>query len=376
MSADPAEAEGDGVVTYEAPPGRVVFGAGALDRLGGELERLETERVLLVASRRVAGEVAGRLGRRHAATCAEVVQHVPVEVADRARRQARRAGADGLVAVGGGSAVGLAKAVALELDLPIVAVPTTYAGSELTTIYGLTQDGRKRTGRDPRVRPRVVLYDPALTLSLPAPVTAASGMNAVAHGVEARYGPGACPVADALATEGIGDLAAGLPAAVERPAGLEGRTRALRGAWLAGAALAVAGTGLHHQLCHVLGGAFGLDHGGVNAVLPPHTVAFATPAVPAAMAGVAGALGAGTAAGGLWDLGRRLGAPASLAELGLAAADLDRAAELAAAQLSGPPRPAPAGELRRLLGAAHAGRPPEEESTTASAPSAGVPTRR
>ena len=375
MSADPAGAEGDGVVTYEAPPGRVVFGAGALDRLGDELGRLGARRVLLVASRRVADEVARRLGHRHAATCDEVVQHVPVEVAERARRHARQAGADSLVAVGGGSAVGLAKAVALELDLPIVAAPTTYAGSELTTIYGLTEGGRKRTGRDPRVRPRVVLYDPALTLSLPPPVTAASGMNAVAHAVEARYGPGASPVADALASEGIRDLAAGLPAAVDRPAGLEGRTRALRGAWLAGAALAAAGAGIHHQLCHVLGGAFGLDHGGVHAVLLPYTVAFATPAVPGAMAGVAGALGAGTAAGGLWDLGRRLGAPASLAELGLAAADLDRAAELAAAQVSGPPRAASAGELRQLLAAAHAGRPPGA-STTTSAPSAGVPTRR
>jgi maleylacetate reductase len=323
----------------------------------------------------VADEVAERLGRRHAATCGEVVQHVPVEVAGRARQLARDAGADSLVAVGGGSAVGLAKAVALELDLPIVAAPTTYAGSELTTIYGLTEAGRKRTGRDPRVRPRVVLYDPALTLSLPAPVTAASGMNALAHAVEALYGPGASPVADALAGDGIRALAAGLPVAVERPGDLAGRTRALRGAWLAGAALAAAGAGIHHQLCHVLGGAFGLDHGGVHAVLLPYSAGFVTPAVPRAMARVAGALGVADAATGLWDLGRRLGAPASLAELGLPAADLDRAAELAAAQVDGRPRPVTASELRDLLAAAHAGRPPALATTT-SAPSAGVPTRR
>jgi maleylacetate reductase len=375
MSADPDPAEVEAVVTYEAPPGRVVFGAGALDRLGGELERLGAERVLLVASKRVADEVAERLGRRHAATCGEVVQHVPVEVAGRARQLARDAGADSLVAVGGGSAVGLAKAVALELDLPIVAAPTTYAGSELTTISGLTEAGRKRTGRDPRVRPRVVLYDPALTLSLPAPVTAASGMNALAHAVEALYGPGASPVADALAGDGIRALAAGLPVAVERPGDLAGRTRALRGAWLAGAALAAAGAGIHHQLCHVLGGAFGLDHGGVHAVLLPYSAGFVTPAVPRAMARVAGALGVADAATGLWDLGRRLGAPASLAELGLPAADLDRAAELAAAQVDGRPRPVTASELRDLLAAAHAGRPPALATTT-SAPSAGVPTRR
>jgi hypothetical protein len=199
-------------------------------------------------------------------------------------------------------------------------------------------------------------------------------MNAVAHGVEARYGPGACPVADALATEGVGDLAAGLPAAVERPAGLEGRTRALRGAWLAGAALAVAGTGLHHQLCHVSGAPSGSTTAASHAVLLPYTVAFATPAVPAAMAGVAGALGAGTAAGGLWDLGRRLGAPASLAELGLAAADLDHAAELAAAQVSGPPGPPRPGSCAGCSAPpTPAGR--RRQSTTTSDASARVPTR-
>jgi alcohol dehydrogenase class IV len=348
----------DGIVSYEGLTGRVVFGAGALDRLGDELDRLGARRVLLVASKRVADELTERLGDRHAATFSEIVQHVPVEVAERARQLARQVEADSLVAVGGGSAVGVAKAVALDLELPIVAVPTTYAGSELTMIYGLSQDGRKQTGRDPRVLPRVVLYDPALTVPLPPQVTGPSGMNALAHGVEAFYGPGANPVSTALAVEGIRALAAGLPAAVERPGDLEGRTTALRGAWLAGAALAVAGTGIHHQICHVLGGAFGLDHGGMNAVLLPHTVRFVTPAVPAAMAEVAAALGAADAATGCFDLARRIGAPTSLAALGLAGADLDRAAELCAGHITGRPRPARVEELRALLGAAHAGLPP------------------
>ena len=356
MSPEPPEA--DGVVTYEALPGRVLFGVGALDRLGEELARLGAYRVLLVASKRVADDLAERLGDRYAATCSEIVQHVPVEVAERATALAREVAADALVAVGGGSAVGLAKAVALDLAIPIVAAPTTYAGSELTTIYGLSQDGRKRTGRDPRVLPKVVLYDPALTRSLPPQVAGPSGMNALAHGVEAFYGPGANPISTALAVEGIRDLAAGLPQAVERPEELEGRTQTLRGAWLAGAALAVAGTGIHHQICHVLGGAFGLDHGGMNAVLLPHTVRFVTPAVPREMARVAAALGAADAAAGCSDLARRIGAPTSLAALGLAGTDLDRAAELCAGQLTGRPRSAGVGELRALLGAAHAGRPP------------------
>jgi maleylacetate reductase len=358
MSPEPPEA--DGVVTYEALPGRVVFGVGALDRLGEELARLGARRVLLVASKRVADDLAERLGDRHAATCSEIVQHVPVEVAERATALAREVAADALVAVGGGSAVGLAKAVALDLAIPIVAAPTTYAGSELTTIYGLSQDGRKRTGRDSRVLPKVVLYDPALTRSLPPQVAGPSGMNALAHGVEAFYGPGANPISTALAVEGIRDLAAGLPQAVERPEELEGRTQTLRGAWLAGAALAVAGTGIHHQICHVLGGAFGLDHGGMNAVLLPHTVRFVTPAVPAAMTQVMAALGAADSAKGCFDLARRIGAPTSLAALGLAGADLDRAAELCAGHVSGRPRPARVEELRALLGAAHAGLPPGE----------------
>ncbi|HEV3399449.1 MAG TPA: iron-containing alcohol dehydrogenase, partial [Actinomycetes bacterium] len=280
MTLDPTQA--GGVVTYEALPGRVVFGVGALDRLAEELARLGAERALLVASKRVADDLAERLSDRRAATFGEIVQHVPVEVAERARQLAREVDADSLVAVGGGSAVGMAKAVALDLGIPIVAVPTTYAGSELTTIYGLSQDGRKRTGRDPRVLPEVVLYDPALTVPLPPQVTGASGMNGLAHGVEAFYGLGANPVSEALAEAGIRALADGLPSAVERPDDLEGRTGTLRGAWLAGAALAVAGTGIHHQICHVLGGAFGLDHGGMNAVLLRHTVRFVTPAVPAA----------------------------------------------------------------------------------------------
>jgi maleylacetate reductase len=189
-------------------------------------------------------------------------------------------------------------------------------------------------------------------------------MNALAHCVEAFYGPGANPISSALASEGIRALAAGLPRAVERPDDLEGRTRALHGAWLAAAALAVAGTGIHHQICHVLGGAFGLDHGGMNAVLLPHTVSFVTPAVPAAMARVAAGLGAADAASGCFRLARRVGAPASLAALGLAGSDLDRAAELCAGHVGGRPRPARVEELRALLAAAHTGRPPGEATPT------------
>ena len=346
------------VAVYDALPGRVLFGAGAVDRLADEVDRLGAGRVLLVAGRSRAAHAAGRLGDRVAATWTGIVQHVPVATAEQARALAREAGADAVVCVGGGSAIGLAKAVALELGIPVVAVPTTYSGSELSTIYGLTEDGRKRTGRDARVLPAVVVYDPALTVSLPPEVTGPSGMNALAHCVEALYGRNANPVASAMAEAGIRALAAGLPVAVERPDDLDGRTESLRGAWLAGGALGSAGTGFHHQICHVLGGAFGLDHGGMNAVVLPHAVRYVTPAVPELMRLVAAGLGADDAATGCWELARRVRAPASLAELGMAEADLDRAAELCANHVSQTPRPSGAAELRALLGAAHAGVPP------------------
>jgi maleylacetate reductase len=346
------------VAVYDALPGRVLFGAGAVDRLADEVDRLGAGRVLLVAGRSRAAHAAERLGDRVAATWTGIVQHVPVATAEQARALAREAGADAVVCVGGGSAIGLAKAVALELGIPVVAVPTTYSGSELSTIYGLTEDGRKRTGRDARVLPAVVVYDPALTVSLPPEVTGPSGMNALAHCVEALYGRNANPVASAMAEAGIRALAAGLPVAVERPDDLDGRAESLRGAWLAGAALGSAGTGFHHQICHVLGGAFGLDHGGMNAVVLPHAVRYVTPAVPELMRLVAAGLGADDAATGCWELARRVRAPASLAELGMAEADLDRAAELCANHVSQTPRPSGAAELRALLGAAHAGVPP------------------
>ncbi|MGV1050317.1 MAG: iron-containing alcohol dehydrogenase, partial [Solirubrobacterales bacterium] len=229
-------------IDYEALPGRVVFGPGALAELPAELDRLGAERVLLVDGLFDVGlreRLEADLGARHAGTISDVAQHVPAELAAAARERAREAGADCLLAVGGGSATGLAKAVALSAALPILAVPSTYAGSEMTPIWGITAAARKRTGRDPRVLPRTVLYDPELTVSLPPQASAASGMNAIAHCVEAMWTAAANPVTDAVAGEGIRLLAAGLRGVVREPRDLEARGEALRGAWLGGTALAV-----------------------------------------------------------------------------------------------------------------------------------------
>jgi alcohol dehydrogenase class IV len=344
---------------YDALPGRVVFGVGSVEHLGEEVDRLGAGRVLAIAGKRAIDSLVERLGDRWAASFTDVQQHVPVEAAARGVAAASEAGADCLVAMGGGSATGMAKAVALELQVPIVAVPTTYAGSEVTPIYGLTGPEGKRTGRDPRVLPRTVVYDPALTTGLPAAVTGPSGMNALAHCVEALYAPGANPVTSLLAEEGARALHRGLPLAVADPSDLAARSDALLGAWLAGTALASAGIGIHHQLCHLLGGAYRLPHAELHAVVLPHAVHFVTPAARPQLARLAGSLGVDDVAGGIWDLGRRLGTPASLAELGLAEAELDRAAGQAVARVVQTPRRAGVSELRALLEAAwQGGRPP------------------
>jgi maleylacetate reductase len=317
---------------YDALPGRVLFGPGVRSQIPAEVSALGCRRLLVIGDAQAAGvarDAAEKLGSKVVATHIGVEQHVPEELAAHALAQALETRADGLMTVGGGSATGLAKAVAVETGLPILAVPTTYAGSEMTPIYGLTGT-HKRTGRDLRALPKVVLYDPQLTLLLPPAVSAASGFNALAHCVEALYSQRANPVTSLQAEEGIRAMATALPRVVASPADIEARSDALYGAYLAGAALAVAGTALHHKACHVLGGSWGLVHGDVNAVLLAHVVAYNSSAAPGEISRVSSALGAGEkgdAAGTLFDLARRIGAPASLAELGLPSAALSEAAE-------------------------------------------------
>lgn len=339
-------------IAYEALPGRVVFGAGALAEVTPEVARLGGERALLVDGlfdAALIDRLERQLGERHVGTLGEVAQHVPAELAGAAVERTRELRADCLVALGGGSATGLAKAVALETGIPIVAVPTTYAGSEMTPIWGITAAARKTTGRDPRVQPRTVVYDPELTLSLPPLASAASGMNAVAHCVEAMWTAAANPLTDAVAAEGIALLASGLRGSVLEPRDLEARGTALRGAWLGGTALAVAGTGLHHKICHVLGGTFDLPHAEVHAIVLPWVVDHYREAAPEALARVARALGSEDAVEGLRELGRDLGLGAGLADLGLRDGDVELAAELAAAAAPDVPAPVTRAEIESIL---------------------------
>ena len=364
MTANPElEIPAEGFV-HEPQPQRVVFGWSRFADLESELDRLEAQRVLLISERSteaIAQRATVSLGPRVVASIPRVRPHVPLDDAENARELARSRDADVVVTIGGGSATGFGKAVALE-GLLLVAVPTTYAGSEMTPVYGITTRRRKQTARDPRALPRTVVYDPELTVSLPPRATATTGLNAVAHCVEALYAPSPTPMSQLLGQEAIRVLAASLPRVVDDPADRWGRTAALYGAYLAGTVLAAAGMAIHHRLCHVLGGTFGLSHGDVNAIVLPHVVAFNGPYAERAIARVAMSLGVSSAASGLWDLARVLGAPTSLRELDFKEADIERVAELVAESDYYNPRPVSRSDVRSIVEAAFEGERPRREA--------------
>jgi maleylacetate reductase len=418
------------VLVQELASCRVLFGPGSLARVPDESRRLGCAAVLLIAATSAkphADELAAALGARLAARIDGVVPHVPEQVAAEALRLATEVGADGLVSVGGGSATGLAKAVARTTRAPILAVPTTYAGSEMTPVWGITAGGRKTTGSDPAVRPGTVVYDPRLTVSMPPGVTASSGMNAAAHCVTAltvgsgglkseagtqetgsraepsgsppvNRGSGGLkseartqeagghaepsgsppvnqgsvgPLTALFAEQGLRALAAALPGCVDRPGDLTARGEALWGAWLAGLALMGAGTGLHHKICHVLGGSFGLPHADVHAAVLPHASAHLHD--QAGLARVAGALGGDDAPGAIWDLARRTGAAQSLRQLGMHAEDVDAAAEQVVASDPGAVALPAVAELLRM---AYEGRRPASSTASPGERPPGRTTRR
>jgi alcohol dehydrogenase class IV len=354
---------------YDALPGRVLFGPGEFSKAAIELDRLGARRIVLIADRSGASwadRLAGTLGARIVARIDDVIPHVPIEAAKAARGLASDTRADAIVTLGGGSSTGLGKAIAMVIPIPILAIPTTYAGSEMTPIWGLTQQGRKDTGRDPNVQPKTVVYDPLLTLSLPPGVAGPSGMNALAHCIEATYGDGANPVITLLALEGIRILSTSLPAVVAAPENLDARTDALAGAYLAGASFAAAGSGIHHKICHVLGGVYDLPHAETHTVVLPHSVAFMTSREPAAIARVGAAMGTADVAGGVYELVVRIGAPTDLASIGMPANRLDEAANLIVEAARGGSVDVTPATMRALLDDAYAGRRPTVPATLAT----------
>jgi maleylacetate reductase len=315
---------------YNGLPTRVVFGIGSIGNLPAEAERLGAKRVLLVSTPGRAEMVrAVSSSLNVAGVFDKAVMHTPVEAVNEARALANSVKADCCVVIGGGSTIGFGKAIALTSGLPILAVPTTYSGSEMTNIWGLSEGGAKKTGRDPRVMPKTVIYDPRLTLGLPAAISAASGMNAIAHCVEALYAHDGNPIISLMAEEGIRALASALPKIISSPKDLEARSNALYGSWLAGATISTTSVALHHKLCHVLGG-FGLPHAETHSIVLPHAVRYNRDAAPEAMARISKGIGTFEPATGLFDLESKLGIPMRLADIGMKEADLERAARIAA----------------------------------------------
>ncbi|WP_285320798.1 maleylacetate reductase [Pseudarthrobacter sp. lyk4-40-TYG-27] len=346
---------------HVSPRQRVLFGNGnATEDLAAEAARLKTQNAMVISSRRYA-DVAETITQdaKVALHYHDVVEHVPAAAAEAARTAAASHNVDLLVAVGGGSAIGLAKAVALTTGLPIVAVPTGYAGSEATNVWGITADHRKTTGVDDRVLPASVIYDVELTLSLPVALSMASGLNAVAHCIDSLWAPRAHPVNAALATEGIRLLAGGLPAVKADPSSVVGREQMLSGAFLAATAFASAGAGMHHKICHVLGGAFNLPHAATHAVILPHVTAFNIPDAPDAKKRIAAELGSADASTGLAGLYSSIDAPRSLADLGFREDRIPEAVNLILPQIPpSNPRSVEAADLERLLRSAWKGNTP------------------
>ena len=338
--------------TYISRPARVIFGAGSLQRLAAEVDQLGARKALILSTpeqRASAEQVAALLGARAAGIFDRAVMHVPIETAREAREHAARIGADCAVAIGGGSTIGLGKAIALESALPIIAIPTTYAGSEMTTIYGITEAGMKKTGRDDKVLPRTVIYDPELSATLPVTMSVTSGINAIAHAAEGLYSVTTNPIIEIMAEQGIASLGRALPRIKANPGDMAARSDALYGAWLCGTVLASVDMALHHKLCHTFGGTFNLPHAETHTIILPHALAYNAAAAPEAMRKIANALGGKSAPQAVFDLAKENGAPVALRDIGMKEADLDRACDIAMSNQYPNPRALERGALRGIL---------------------------
>lgn len=347
---------------YTGNPARILFGPGKKSELGEEIRRLGCTCALLLSTPFQKSDVeaiAASLGDLAAGVFADATMHTPVEVTERAMAIYSATGADCVVAFGGGSTIGLGKAIAYRNDAPQIVIATTYAGSEVTPILGQTEKGVKTTVRGPSILPETVIYDPDLTHGLPVAMSVTSGLNAIAHAVEGLYAQDRNPIASMIAIEGVRALNTALPGIVTNPGDVTARSNALYGSWLCGSVLGMVGMALHHKICHTLGGTFDLPHAETHAVMLPHTVAYTEKAVPELLSPVAEIFGTSTAASGLYDFSAALGAPTNLKALGLSADDLDRAAELATTNPYWNPRTIEKQAIRDLLQRAWSGSRPE-----------------
>jgi len=347
--------------TYDINPGRILFGAGTLDAIADEIARLGAKRALVLSTpfqRADAVRLAERIGPLAAGVFCEATMHTPVDVTLKALAAFEERGADCVVALGGGSTIGLGKAIALRNDAPQIVIATTYAGSEVTPILGQTENGIKTTVRDPKILPEVVIYDPTLTIGLPVAMSVTSGLNAIAHAVESVYARDRNPISSMMAVEGVRALRDALQVIVKRPDDLPARTEALYGSWLCGSVLGTVGMALHHKLCHTLGGSFDLPHAETHAIVLPHSAAYNASAAAEGLQPLSELFG-GSIGAGLHDFARSLGAPLALKDLGLEESQLDVAADLAVRNPYWNPRPVEREAVRSLLQRAWEGARPE-----------------
>lgn len=344
----------------EFNPARIVFGPKALARLDEELARLSARRALILSTppqESQAQALAEQLGPMAAGVFAEAAMHTPVEITARAMEAFNASGADCLVSLGGGSTIGLGKAIAYRNDALQIAIPTTYAGSEVTPILGQTENGIKKTVRHPRILPETVIYDPELTFGLPTSLSVTSGLNAMAHAIEAVYAQERNPIASIMAVEAVRALRDALPTIVAEPQSPGARSQALYGSWLCGTLLGMVGMSLHHKLCHTLGGSFDLPHSETHAVMLPHSVAYNAQAAAKELKPIADLFGKNLGAG-LYDFAESLGAPQALKDLDMSEAQLVQAADLATQNPYWNPRPIERAAIQTLLQHAWAGTRP------------------
>ncbi|WP_137388760.1 maleylacetate reductase [Rhodoligotrophos defluvii] len=349
---------------YKGYPARVIFGTGTINQLAEEVELLGIRRALVVSTPDQEADAIGiarRLGLSDECVFPGAAMHTPVDITEKALTKIGMVNADGIVAVGGGSTIGLSKAIALRSDLPQLVVPTTYAGSEMTSILGETAGGAKTTLRSDKVLPETVIYDVDLTMSLPVRLSVTSGMNAIAHATEALYAREKNPVISLMAEEGIRVLARALPAVTQRPDSAEARRDALYGAWLCAMCLQGVGMALHHKLCHTIGGMYELPHAETHTIVLPHAIAYNLRVAGEELAGAARAIGADDAAQGMYDLIRALGVREGLRDFGMPRDGVDAVADAAMASPYWNPRPMEPGAIRGLLARAWAGEPPMVE---------------
>jgi maleylacetate reductase len=337
--------------TFPGINSRVIFGAGTIDQTAAEVSRLGRARALVLATPHQADQaqaLSERLGPLAAGVFAQAAMHTPTDVTAQAVEAFKSAGADCVVAIGGGSTIGLGKAIATRTGADQVVIPTTYAGSEMTDILGETDQGQKTTRRDPSIRPETVIYDVDLTLSLPPAMTVTSALNAIAHGIEGLYAPDANPVFSIMALSAMRAFKEGLPRVITDPQDRKARSEVLYVAWLCSTVLGHITMALHHKLAHVLGGSFGTPHAETHAILLPHTAGFNAVAAADVLAPAAEVFG-GRIGGGLWDFAKAAGAPMRLSDLGLTETDLDRAAEIALRNPYENPRKFDTSDIRQLL---------------------------